>query len=185
MGDKNNTKFYIKGIIIAAEYFVKLGNEVCIYLPPVRQFRNCKHRYPTADYDEIKNLEAMEKVNLNWTPSNRKSDDKSKNITYYDDEFMIYCALDENGVILTNDKFTDIKDTLKKKLQENPKNKEVIDVIESSCLSYMFQKTRASKPPKFQPAHMPWNNKDNAERSLTLDEFLTLEKTAEERNKLQ
>merc|ERR1711972_1028407 len=113
-----------------------------------------------------------EMVAVNFTPSNRKADDKSRTITYYDDRFMVETALDENGVILTNDHFKDIKATLKP--QENSRDKTLKDVIEQNCLSYMFIKTRPNKAPTFKPAQMPWNNKDKvgSEKSITLEQFL-------------
>jgi len=173
--DSKNIKFYAKALRIVSEYFEKLGNDVTIFLPPVRRYPDARHKYKTADFAELKKLENEGKIN--YTPANRRpnavgtetgNENRNFDITYYDDEFIIDLAKDSNGIILSLDHFKDIK---------KGADKDTLRVINTAVLSYMWVKVGTNKL-KFLPAGKPWGSKgDNA---VTLDQFLRLEKEDED-----
>ena len=169
--DSRNIKFHAKALRIVSEYFEKLGNDVTIFLPPVRRYPDARHKYKTADFAELKKLENEGKIN--YTPANRRpnavgtetgNENRNFDITYYDDEFMIDLAKDSNGVILSLDHFRDIKKAA---------DKETLKVINTAVLSYMWVKVGMNKL-KFLPAGKPWGSK--GDNTVTLDQFLRLEK---------
>ncbi|XP_043272706.1 probable ribonuclease ZC3H12C isoform X2 [Venturia canescens] len=114
MGHKNGTAFSEKGLQIVIDYFKERGHVVTAFLP---QSMRSKSRA------------LLEKLhtngNLVFTPSRKIG---GKNITPYDDRFILEYATKCNGIVVSSDQFRDL-------WQEKPQWR---DTIENRLLAPTF-----------------------------------------------
>ncbi|XP_072946537.1 uncharacterized protein [Epargyreus clarus] len=102
--------FSVKGLKICIEYFVHRGHIVKAFVP---QFR-CQLGKST----DGKLLDSLERQGLVvYTPSRKVQD---KLISSYDDRYIVQCAAEFDGVIVSRDNYRDL-------LQENPRWRYVIE----------------------------------------------------------
>lgn len=92
--------FSVRGLKICIDFFLNRGHVVKAFVPRYR----CKNGMST----DPKLLDALEKVgNVVYTPS-REVDGKF--ITPYDDRYIIQCAAEFDGVIVSGDNYRDLID---------------------------------------------------------------------------
>ncbi|XP_023937300.2 uncharacterized protein LOC112045373 [Bicyclus anynana] len=102
--------FSVKGLKICIDYFVRRGHVVKAFVP---QFR-CKLGKST----DGKLLDALERQSLVvYTPSREI---QGRMITSYDDRYIVQCAAEFDGVIVSGDNYRDL-------LNENPRWRHVIE----------------------------------------------------------
>lgn len=96
-----NGKFQIEGIIFVIEYFQKRGHkDIVSFLPQI--YRNDKFR----SLDVAKQIKEYEKENIIiYTPSRFLN---GKLIKPYDDRFIVQYASEREGVIISNDNYSDL-----------------------------------------------------------------------------
>jgi len=108
-GNRRDKVFSVRGLELVIEYFRRLGNEVHVVLPKSRW-----NRSPPGDRLALDRLE--EGGSLVYTPSRRTED---RTWDSYDDRFIIKIAVQNKGVIVTNDNYRDL-------IGESPEFKEQI-----------------------------------------------------------
>ncbi|XP_063834140.1 NEDD4-binding protein 1-like isoform X2 [Ostrinia nubilalis] len=102
--------FSVKGLKICIDYFLKRGHAVKAFVPRFR----CKF----GKSSEPRLLDELERRGLVvYTPSREI---QGKLITPYDDRYIVQCAAEFDGVIVTGDNYRDL-------LQENPRWRFVIE----------------------------------------------------------
>ncbi|XP_061384812.1 NEDD4-binding protein 1-like isoform X1 [Danaus plexippus] len=102
--------FSVRGLKICIDYFVKRGHIVKAFVPHFR----CRHGKST-DGKLLSELERQQLVV--YTPSREV---QGKLITSYDDRYIVQCAAEFDGVIVSGDNYRDL-------LQENPRWRFVIE----------------------------------------------------------
>ncbi|XP_044735920.1 NEDD4-binding protein 1-like [Chrysoperla carnea] len=109
MGHSNGKYFSCEGLKICIDYFLKRGHEVKAFVP---QYRRQHHQSSNPEL-----LEHLAKCNLViFTPSRQVN---GRLIIPYDDRYIVQCAAERGGVIVSNDNYRDL-------LAENPAWRETI-----------------------------------------------------------
>ncbi|XP_050356735.1 uncharacterized protein LOC126777657 [Nymphalis io] len=102
--------FSVKGLKICIDYFLQRGHVVKAFVPHFR----CKYGKST----DGKLLDQMERQGLVvYTPSREI---QGKMITSYDDRYIVQCAAEFDGIIVSGDNYRDL-------LTENPRWRHVIE----------------------------------------------------------
>ncbi|CAH2058267.1 unnamed protein product, partial [Iphiclides podalirius] len=102
--------FSVKGLKICIDYFVRRGHVVKAFVPRFR----CKFGKST----EPRLLDSLERQGLVvYTPSREI---QGKMITSYDDRYIVQCAAEFDGVIVSGDNYRDL-------MLENPRWRSVIE----------------------------------------------------------
>jgi hypothetical protein len=149
MSHGNKEYFSCRGIKIVVDWFRLRGHRDITAFVPLWRRETHKQEYPVVDLDLLLELE-REKVVV-FTPSRMVS---GKRIICHDDRYIVKLALDNGGVIVSNDNYRDLA-------AECP---EFRKVIEERLLMYSFVNDR------FMPPDDPLGR-----RGPSLDDFLRFE----------
>ncbi|XP_066289178.1 NEDD4-binding protein 1-like [Branchiostoma lanceolatum] len=124
-GKKKNKTFSSRGIALCVEYFWARGHrDITVFVP------NFRKGSATESYLLI---ELEEKGLLSFTPSRRI---KGKTVASYDDRYIVRLAVENGGVIVSNDNYRDLLD----------ESEAWRDVIENRLLLYTFVGDRFMPP---------------------------------------
>ncbi|XP_068624141.1 uncharacterized protein [Battus philenor] len=103
-------EFSVKGLKICIDYFVRRGHNVKAFVPHFR----CKFGKST----DPRLLDRLERQGLViYTPSREI---QGRMITSYDDRYIVQCAAEFDGVVVSTDQYRDL-------LQENPRWRSIIE----------------------------------------------------------
>lgn len=139
--------FSCRGIGIVVDWFLERNHrDIKVFVPKWRE-KSSRPESPIVDQEVLKRLE-QDRL-LVWTPSRTTSNNRI--IKCYDDRYIIKHAVDNDGVVVSNDNFRDL-------MNENHDWKKV---IEQRLLMYTFVDD------KFMPPDDPLGR-----YGPTLDEFL-------------
>ncbi|RUS71204.1 hypothetical protein EGW08_021040, partial [Elysia chlorotica] len=97
----NHVEYSVLGIEICIKYFLSRGhNEITAFVP---EWRKCAKK--TSHRGRVL-LETLSKAGfVKFTPARRVG---KQNIACYDDRFMLNLAVEEEGIIVSNDRFRDL-----------------------------------------------------------------------------
>ncbi|XP_071801022.1 uncharacterized protein [Asterias amurensis] len=127
----NKVVFACKGIEVAVKWFCDRGHKkIHVFVPNWRKEAS-KPETPITDQDILTRLEQQKF--LTWTPSRRSG---GRRIVCYDDRYILRTAVEEDGIIVSNDNFRDIQN-------EKPEWRKV---IEERLLMYAFVSDRFMPP---------------------------------------
>ena len=136
--NRNKVCFSSKGLEIAINYFKDKGHtDITVILPAHRKFApKDSDNKKTIDFDILKKLQ--EEGYVKYCPSRKKyvhsaNEQYNKVKDHYDDLFMIQLSTLNQGVIVSNDQYTDVHAQAVK--DNDTKTKEV---IEKNVLTFMF-----------------------------------------------
>ena len=110
-------KFSAEGISICVEYFRKLGHTITVFVP---HFRSKPSQCDRPELLERLNIQGV----LKYTPCTQIH---GKAHNSYDDRFVLQYAFVKGGIVVSNDKYNDLK-------SEYPLN----DVIEKRILKFVW-----------------------------------------------
>ncbi|XP_044064405.1 endoribonuclease ZC3H12A [Siniperca chuatsi] len=146
MSHGNKEVFSCRGIQLAVKFFLDRGhNTITVFVPTWRK----EQPRPDAPITDQHILIELEKRNIVvFTPSRRVG---GKRVVCYDDRFIVKCAYESDGVIVSNDTYRDLQG-------ERPEWKKC---IEERLLMYSFVND------KFMPPDDPLGR-----RGPSLDNFL-------------
>ncbi|XP_038068082.1 uncharacterized protein LOC119737664 [Patiria miniata] len=133
MGHGRNKIYSCRGIAICIQYFQRRGHrDITVFVPQGRRTQNPKSLDRPMKDQQI--LEQLEKQGLlSFTPSRRIG---STYVNCYDDRFIVELAVENDGVIVSNDNYRDL-------MGESPKWKYV---IENRLVMYTFAGDRFMIP---------------------------------------
>ncbi|XP_038076421.1 probable ribonuclease ZC3H12B isoform X2 [Patiria miniata] len=147
----NKDVFACKGIEIVVNWFCERGHmKIYVFVPAWRKEAS-KPETPITDQGILNDLE--KRNFLVWTPSRRIN---GRRIVCYDDRYIVKTAVQEDGIIVSNDNFRDIQN-------EKPEYRKV---IEERLLMYSFVNDQFMPPDDPLGRHGP-----------SLDNFLRMKPT--------
>lgn len=131
MSHGNKKVFSCRGIEIAVDWFKQRGHkEITVFVPQWRK-ENTRQVSPITNQEILSALE-RDKIVV-FTPSRRVN---NKRIVCYDDRYILKLAVDNGGIVVSNDNYRDL-------LSERPEFKKV---IEERLLMYSFVNDRFMPP---------------------------------------
>lgn len=132
MGHGNKEVFSCRGIAICVDWFKQRGHkDITVFVPKWRK-ESARPDNPIKDQEILNELE-KERI-LVYTPS--RSLTNGKRMVCYDDRYILKLAVDNDGVVVSNDNYRDL-------LQENNEFKKV---VEERILMYSFVNDRFYPP---------------------------------------
>lgn len=149
MGHGNKEMFSCRGLRICVDWFKNRGHkDITVFVPKWRK-ESARPDNPIKEQEILNELE-KERM-LVFTPSRLVG---GKRMIAYDDRYILKLAVDNNGIIVSNDNYRDL-------LQESSEFKKV---VEERVLMYSFVNDRFMPPDDPLGKHGP-----------TLDNFLKLQ----------
>jgi len=130
MSHGNKERFSCRGIRLAVDYFRARGHQGITVFVPMWRKEAPRPDTPITDQEVLLELE-RERV-LVFTPSRVVT---GKRITCYDDRYILQTALDQDGVVVSNDNYRDLC-----------KEKQFKKIIEERIIMYTFANDRFMPP---------------------------------------
>lgn len=132
MSHGNKDAFSCRGIAICVDWFRQRGHkDITVFVPKWRK-ESARADNPIKDQEILNELE-KERI-LVYTPS--RSLTNGKRISCYDDRYILKLAVDNDGIIVSNDNYRDL-------LQESSEYRKV---VEERILMYSFVNDRFMPP---------------------------------------